>query len=162
MSVVESKVAVPPGRPTTRRARIPQDLMQGDLNTAAAKDAGLPAEAGDRISGGIDLLTSAVRATLGRNGRSVIFGKSYDAARVTTRPADLSWSVLAAVAMLTGIGLAMALFIADLAFGADLLDAATLGILSVSAVSAAAGTLALAWLTSSKRKPRPPTAAPSE
>jgi NhaA family Na+:H+ antiporter len=66
---------------------------------------------------------------------------------IATRPPDLSWSLIAAGGLLTGIGFTMALFIADLAFGQGLLGAAKLGILSASAVSAAAGVLALAWLT---------------
>jgi NhaA family Na+:H+ antiporter len=66
---------------------------------------------------------------------------------IATRPPDLSWGLIAAGGLLTGIGFTMALFIADLAFGQDLLNAAKLGILSASAVSAAGGVLALAWLT---------------
>lgn len=66
---------------------------------------------------------------------------------VATRPPDLSWALIAAGGMLTGIGFTMALFIAGLAFDQDLLGAAKLGILSASAVSAVAGVLALAWLT---------------
>ncbi|HET7239354.1 MAG TPA: Na+/H+ antiporter NhaA, partial [Terrimicrobiaceae bacterium] len=66
---------------------------------------------------------------------------------IATRPPELSWGLIAAGGLLTGIGFTMALFIADLAFGQDLLGAAKLGILSASAVSAAAGVLALAWLT---------------
>jgi NhaA family Na+:H+ antiporter len=66
---------------------------------------------------------------------------------IATRPPDLSWGLLGAGGLLTGIGFTMAIFIADLAFGRDLLDAAKLGILSASAASAAAGVLTLAWLT---------------
>jgi NhaA family Na+:H+ antiporter len=66
---------------------------------------------------------------------------------VATRPPDLSWGLIAAGGLLTGIGFTMALFIADLAFDQHLLGAAKIGILSASAVSAAAGVLALAWLT---------------
>jgi NhaA family Na+:H+ antiporter len=66
---------------------------------------------------------------------------------IATRPPDLTWGLIAGGGLLTGIGFTMALFIADLAFGQDVLGAAKLGILSASAVSAAAGVLALAWLT---------------
>jgi Na+:H+ antiporter, NhaA family len=45
----------------------------------------------------------------------------------------------------------MALFITDLAFDAALIDAAKLGILSASVVSAAGGLTVLAWAT----RPRP-------
>jgi len=47
--------------------------------------------------------------------------------------------------LLAGIGFTMALFIADLAFDAVLIDAAKLGILSASVASAAAGQAVLAW-----------------
>jgi Na+:H+ antiporter, NhaA family len=48
--------------------------------------------------------------------------------------------------MLAGIGFTMALFIADLAFQGTLLQAAKLGILAASLVSAAVGLALLAWL----------------
>jgi NhaA family Na+:H+ antiporter len=48
--------------------------------------------------------------------------------------------------MLAGIGFTMALFIAGLAFEGALLDAAKLGILAASVLSAAAGLALLAWL----------------
>jgi NhaA family Na+:H+ antiporter len=48
---------------------------------------------------------------------------------------------------LAGIGFTMALFIAHLTFSKDLIDAAKLGILSGSVVSAVAGVALLAWLS---------------
>ena len=71
--------------------------------------------------------------------------------RLATRPHDLRWSLLAAGSLLTGIGFTMSLFIAGLAYPPALLDAAKIGILTASVVSAAAGPLMLIWLTSSKR-----------
>lgn len=59
---------------------------------------------------------------------------------------QLSWKLLAAGSLLTGIGFTMSLFIAGLALPTSLLAAAKLGILISSFVSAATGTLALAWL----------------
>jgi Na+:H+ antiporter, NhaA family len=49
--------------------------------------------------------------------------------------------------LLAGIGFTMALFIAQLAFSKDLIDAAKLGILSGSVVSALGGVALLAWLS---------------
>ena len=74
---------------------------------------------------------------------------SYLAVRLklAVRPPDLSWKVLTAGAMLTGIGFTMALFIAELAFGPDLLNTAKLAILGGSVVAAVFGLLALAVLT---------------
>jgi NhaA family Na+:H+ antiporter len=70
---------------------------------------------------------------------------------LATRPLDLNWSLLAAGSLLTGIGFTMSLFIAGLAYTPALLDAAKIGILTASVVSAAAGLLMLIWLTSRKR-----------
>jgi NhaA family Na+:H+ antiporter len=69
-------------------------------------------------------------------------------AGIAIRPPDLSWAVLGAGGLLTGIGFTMAIFIADLAFSSNLLDGAKLGILSASATSAVAGILMLICLTS--------------
>ncbi|HEX5103863.1 MAG TPA: Na+/H+ antiporter NhaA [Pirellulaceae bacterium] len=67
-------------------------------------------------------------------------------------PNELPWSVLAAGSLLTGIGFTMALFIAELAFDASLLDSVKLGVMGASVISAAAGFLTLVWLTSSRRR----------
>ena len=67
---------------------------------------------------------------------------------LAARPPDLSWAFLAAGALLAGIGFTMALFIANLAFDVDMIDAAKLGILSASVVAATAGVAMLAWLSS--------------
>ena len=71
--------------------------------------------------------------------------------RLASRPFDLSWSLLAAGGLLTGIGFTMSLFIAGLAYTPTMLEAAKIGILTASVVSAAAGLLMLIWLTSRKR-----------
>ncbi|WP_018149970.1 Na+/H+ antiporter NhaA [Leeia oryzae] len=99
-----------------------------------------------------------------------VFGKpagvmlfSYLAVRLglALRPLELSWQLMAAGSLLTGIGFTMALLIAELAFGPALLNAAKLGILGASIVSATAGLSVLAWLTTPKRlqvaEQRPPT-----
>ena len=70
---------------------------------------------------------------------------------LATRPHDLSWSLLAAGSLLTGIGFTMSLFIAGLAYPPALLAAAKIGILTASVVSAAAGLLMLIWLAPGKR-----------
>jgi len=91
---------------------------------------------------------------------SLVLGKpvgvvamSWLAVRVglATRPALLSWPFLCAGALLTGIGFTMSLFIAGLAYSPGLLNAAKTGILGASAVSAAAGLSALAWLSRRKQ-----------
>jgi NhaA family Na+:H+ antiporter len=113
------------------------------------------ANAGVRISG-VDIgqpVSTAIFAGL-------VFGKpisvltlSWLAVRLglATRPHDLNWSLLAAGSLLTGIGFTMSLFIAGLAYTPALLDAAKIGILTASAVAAAAGLLMLIWVTSIKR-----------
>lgn len=67
---------------------------------------------------------------------------------IAVRPPELSWPLLAAGALLAGIGFTMALFIANLAFSESLINAAKLGILSASVVSATAGVALLAWFSS--------------
>jgi NhaA family Na+:H+ antiporter len=69
---------------------------------------------------------------------------------IAIRAPDLGWKLVAGGALLAGIGFTMALFIAHLAFSEDLIDAAKLGILAGSVVSALAGVTLLARLS-----PRP-------
>jgi NhaA family Na+:H+ antiporter len=71
-----------------------------------------------------------------------VLGMSWLAVRMgwADRPAGVGWMQLAAVAMLTGIGFTMSLFVGQLAFGPGAqLEAAKLGILAASAVSAVGG-----------------------
>ena len=65
---------------------------------------------------------------------------------LATRPADLGWGTLAGGGMLAGIGFTMALLIAGLAFHDTLLQAAKIGILAASVISAVGGVTLLAWL----------------
>lgn len=90
----------------------------------------------------------------------VLFSYMAVKCRLAERPQDLPWRLLAAGALLTGIGFTMALLIAALAFGSGLLNAAKLGILAASIASAASGVIALAWLTSpqTQREDLKPTA----
>lgn len=74
-------------------------------------------------------------------------------ARVGTRPKDLSWSVIAAASVLTGIGFTMSIFIAGLAFDSATLDAAKVGILSASVLSGSVG-LGLLFLLTTMRPRR--------
>lgn len=78
-----------------------------------------------------------------------VFGFSWLAVQfgLATRGPGLSWPFIAAGAFLTGIGFTMSLFIAGLAFEQPVLDAAKLGILGGSALSAILGSLLLTWLT---------------
>ena len=91
----------------------------------------------------------------------LVFGKpigvltmSWLAVRIglATRPIGLRWPFLAAGSLLTGIGLTMSLFIAGLAYTPAMLDAAKIGVLAASVMSAAAGLLSLFWLTTGKRR----------
>jgi NhaA family Na+:H+ antiporter len=66
---------------------------------------------------------------------------------IAVRPVQLSWGILAGGSVLAGIGFTMALFIADRAFGDDLLNSAKTGIFLASILSASLGTALLAWLT---------------
>jgi NhaA family Na+:H+ antiporter len=59
--------------------------------------------------------------------------------RISSLPAGVSWSLLAAGGCLAGIGFTMAIFIAGLALEGRLLDTAKVGILAGSAISAVVG-----------------------
>lgn len=91
---------------------------------------------------------------VGKPAGVLLFSVLAATLRVGTRPAELSWTILAAGSLLTGIGFTMALFIAELAVPARLLASVKLGILGASVISATAGFLALAWLTSPSRRTR--------
>ena len=67
------------------------------------------------------------------------------------RPLGLDWPLVAACALLTGIGFTMSLFIAGLAYPPAMLNAAKVGVLTGSLVSALGGLLALLWLTFRRR-----------
>ena len=71
---------------------------------------------------------------------------------IAVRPAQLSWGVLAGGSALGGIGFTMALFIANRAFDADLLNSAKMGIFLASGLSAAFGLSLLGWFTRSERR----------
>jgi NhaA family Na+:H+ antiporter len=66
-------------------------------------------------------------------------------ARIARLPDGVTWRQLVGAGMLAGIGFTMALFIAGLSLAGGALDAAKVGILSGSAVSAIAGLAVLAW-----------------
>ena len=74
-----------------------------------------------------------------------------DRSGIAARPAELGWPLVAAAALLAGIGFTMALFIANLAFAEHEINAAKLGILMASVVAATGGVTILAWLTSGRR-----------
>jgi NhaA family Na+:H+ antiporter len=73
---------------------------------------------------------------------------------VAELPDGVGWRGLAGAALLGGIGFTMALFVAQLAFAHDavLLDAAKIGILCGSTLSAALG---WAWLVAARTSPEP-------
>jgi NhaA family Na+:H+ antiporter len=75
-------------------------------------------------------------------------------AGVATRPAELSWRVMAGGSVLAGIGFTMSLFIAGRAFDPGLIDSAKLGIFAASIVSAALGLAVLAWAARADAPPR--------
>lgn len=71
---------------------------------------------------------------------------------ITIRPVELNWCLLAGGSLLAGIGFTMALFIANLAFTPELINAAKMGILLVSVFSALVGMLLLSGWSARNRK----------
>ena len=89
------------------------------------------------------ILSTGVALVLGKPVG--VFAMSWLAVRVglARQPTGLTWPVLAAGGMLTGIGFTMSLFIAELAYTPDVLNDARFGILLASVVSAVVGTTLL-------------------
>lgn len=94
-------------------------------------------------------LTLAILAgfILGKPIGVFLFSLSAVLLGLARRPDGLAWPMIAGGSILTGIGFTMALFIAELAFGPDLLGSVKLGILGASAFSGLAGFLTLAWFS---------------
>lgn len=91
-------------------------------------------------------LAVAMGFVLGKPVGVVVFAWLAVRSGVVVRPKAFGWGVLAGGGMLAGIGFTMALFIAELAFHDELLEAAKLGILLASVISAAGGIALLTWL----------------
>lgn len=87
---------------------------------------------------------------LGKPAGVVLFSWVAVQLRIATLPTDLPWRLILAGGMLAGIGFTMALFIANLAYSPEQLNAAKLGILSASAFSALVGLILLRFFTQPK------------
>ena len=127
----------------------------GIMPLFALANAGVPfslSAVGDPIA-----LAVAVGFVLGKPIGVVGFAWLAVRSGLAERPAELGWGTLAGGGLLAGIGFTMSLFIADLAFQGTVLQAAKLGILVGSLVSAAGGLALLAWL--GRDRPRHPGAA---
>ncbi len=111
----------------------------------ALANAGVPISFGDVVSP--VALAVFVGFVFGKPVGVLAFSWLAVRSGIAIRASDLSWELLAGGALLAGIGFTMALFIAHLAFSKDLIDAAKLGILSGSVVSALGGVALLAWLS---------------
>ncbi|MGC8534919.1 MAG: Na+/H+ antiporter NhaA [Rhizomicrobium sp.] len=98
-------------------------------------------------------VSAAIFAALVCGKPSGVFVFTWLAVRLglATRTTGLSWPLLAAGSLLTGIGFTMSLFIAGQAYAPAMLNAAKIGILAGSVVSASAGLLVLGVLA--YRKP---------
>jgi Na+:H+ antiporter, NhaA family len=115
----------------------------------AFANAGVPISTGDLK----DPITIAVffGLALGKPLGVIIFSWLAVRSGIAVRPPNLGWGMLIGGGMLAGIGFTMALFIANLAFSGDHVDAAKVGILSASVVAALLGTGLLAGLSFNKR-----------
>lgn len=118
----------------------------------ALANAGLPlswADLGNPVT-----LAVFVGFTLGKPVGILAFSWLAVRLGIALRPPDLAWGLLAGGGLLAGIGFTMALFIANLAFAASLVDSAKLGIFVASVVSALAGLALLTWMAPSRKQPR--------
>jgi NhaA family Na+:H+ antiporter len=113
------------------------------------------ANAGVVITGeGSQLVTLAIVLALVFGKPMGVFIMTWLAVRFgfATLFPKLTWPLIAAGSVLTGIGFTMSLFIAGLAFPSSSLAAATIGILIAALVSASAGILILMYVTSGATK----------
>jgi len=108
------------------------------------------ANAGVRIDGSALLHPVAMAVMLGLLvGKPVgIFLFSWLAVKagLAKLPSGMGWTAVMGGGLLAGIGFTMSLFIAGLAFSESLLDAAKIGVLTGSAMSAILGLAFLLWL----------------
>ena len=107
--------------------------------------------AGARLDAGLALAVAAAFVA-GKPVGVVFFSFMAVRTGLARLPPALPWKLLVAGSLLTGIGFTMALFIAELAFEADRLASAKIGILAASVVCVAAGLGALFLLTSPGRR----------
>jgi NhaA family Na+:H+ antiporter len=115
----------------------------------AFANAGMPLPVADLVSP--VAFAVFVGFTIGKPVGILTFGWLAVRSGLASRPPDMGWGMLAGGGLLAGIGFTMALFIADLALHDALINAAKLGILSASVVSAVAGLAVLAWSTRGQR-----------
>jgi NhaA family Na+:H+ antiporter len=115
----------------------------------ALANAGMPFSVGDLETP--VTLAIFVGFTIGKPAGILTFGWLAVRSGLARRPLDMSWGMLAGGGFLAGIGFTMALFIADMAFPDVMINAAKLGILTASVVSAAAGLAVLACSTRGTR-----------
>lgn len=135
---------------TTRTGRV-EALMHPVVSFAvlplfALANAGISLDATTLSGDDTPRLVGAVVAGLVLGKAIGIFGGAWLGVRsgVATLPVDVGWTLIAAAALLGGIGFTVSLFVADLAFeDPALLNGARLGI-AVASVTAAA--LASTWL----------------
>lgn len=172
-AILDKIVAYPPGDHWSGDTAAREDLHQAGVATREALSpierlemalhpwvafAILPlfafANAGVPIAGAKfdPALTTAILVAFvaGKPVGVVLFSFLAVKSRLAIRPNELSWGLLAAGGLLTGIGFTMALFISDLAFGDELLNSVKLGVLCASAISAVLGLLLLARVSSDR------------
>jgi NhaA family Na+:H+ antiporter len=144
----------------TREARSPLERLENSLHpwvsfiimpVFALANAGVVVELAALREG--VAIAVMVGLCLGKPVGIVVFSWLAVRSGVAKLPAGVSWGVLAAGGVLAGIGFTMALFIASLALDGPLLDAAKIGVLSASALCAAAGLALLALLLPRDSRP---------
>jgi len=98
------------------------------------------------------IFSTAVALVIGKPAGVFIFCWIVIRSGIAQRPAGLTWPLLGACGMLTGIGFTMSLFIAELAYSPETLNDARFGILLASVMSAAMG-ISLICILTSRRPP---------
>jgi Na+:H+ antiporter, NhaA family len=144
----------------TRKSISPLERHETDLHpwvgflimpVFALANAGVPVQVADIVNP--VALATALGLFVGKPVGILLFSWLAVKLRIARLPEDINWGVVLGGGFLAGIGFTMALFISSLALSGDILDAAKVGVMAGSALSAVVGvTLLIVFLP----KPSPP------
>ena len=138
----------------TRKSISPLERHETDLHpwvgflimpVFALANAGVPVQVADIVNP--VALATALGLFVGKPVGILLFSWLAVKLRIARLPEDINWGVVLGGGFLAGIGFTMALFISSLALSGDILDAAKVGVMAGSALSAVVGvTLLIVFL----------------
>jgi len=139
-------VGVPPARPCPHWSGWRPCCTRGSV-LSSCRCSLLQCRVPIQLSGFSDPVAAAIMAAWEwQTPRHFPFQLAGGALRPGALAEGITWGLLSAGGVLAGIGFTMSLFIAELALGDDMLEAAKIGILAGSAICALIGMILLRWL----------------